>query len=130
MNFGAIGETMAFGHVMKTVAQRADRQTDEANEIIARKNRELDDLERQVAVLKAKLAVQEAHTEGLAMQARAVRTELTRVDPKNALLKPTGLKYGAMPQLRCHLVFEQHFDRKAAELGLKGPYEKMRPEAK
>lgn len=132
MNFGAIGEAMGMARAISNAGAAitdAENEVLKGNATIVRKNAEIDALQQEIARLKGALNVQVAHTEGLAMQARAVRAELTRVDPKNALLKPTGLRYGAMPQLQCHIIFEQHFDKKAAELNLPAPFNKLRPAA-
>lgn len=133
MDFGAIGETMGMAIAVKrarSAVDAADAEIAYGNEVIAQKNRRISDLEREVAELKAKLNVQLAHTEGLVHQARAVRAELTKADPKNRLVQKTGKMYDGAPQLVCHTIFEQVFDQKAAELGLPGPHYKYRPRAK
>lgn len=132
MDFQGIGEAFGMARAIGNAAAAtadAENEVAKANAIISRKNAEIDALKRELAEMRGKLNVQIAHTEGLALQARAVRAELTRVDPKNALLKPTGKSYGGMPQLECHLIFERNFDRKAAELKLPAPFNKLRPAA-
>ena len=134
INYGAVGEALAMGRAITNARQAASFADDEiakANAIIEAKNAEIARLRRELAETQAKFCVQIAHTEGLVMQGREMRAALARVAPGHALLKPTGRFYEAgVPQLECHKTFEKHFDRKAAELKLPAPYNKLRPSAK
>ena len=123
MDFAAIGESWAMGEVMARAGRERDSVVDEANRIIARKNDIIEDLERR-------LKVQSAFTEGLAMQSRETRAALAQVMPSHPILRSTGKRYGDIPRLACHLTFENHFDRKAKELGLPEPYSQYRPIAR
>lgn len=134
MNFQALGEAMGMARAISNAGAAitdAENEVIKGNATIARKNAEIDALQREIARLQSALNVQLAHTEGVLAQARIARRELTVVAPKHPLLKKTGRRYeNGAEQVEYQKIFEAAFDKKAAELGLPGPAEKYRLVAK
>ena len=134
MDYGAIGEAMGMGLAIRNSRQAAAIADDEiakANAIIQSKNDEIARLRRELAETKGKLNVQIAHTDGLLAQARLARAEIAKMAPKHYLLVKTGLRYeNGVEQVQFQKVFEAAFDKKATDLGLPGPVNQYRLNAK
>jgi hypothetical protein len=96
------------------------REIDSCNQEIARQRAE-------ILELRTALAVQEAGRAGLRAQALALKAELERIDPNNALFAETGKFYKTgIAQNNLKVVYDGAFDKKAQELNLSKP-QQFRP---
>lgn len=117
LDFEGIGMAMGFGRTIRRQAEDADAAMHEANAIIERKNKLLLEWVARAEKLEHDLAVERAHSAGLAAQGKAARAAIIQ-GTGSTLLAKTGRHYASGPQDALHVIYEQGFDARAAELRL------------
>lgn len=108
LDFERIGETLGFNAAI-------DNMANEANAVIARKN-------KAIAEFQSSLTVEEMHAAALRAQVDALLKALQEVDPKNSLLERTGRVYfDGRPEMRISLVYSNTFDAEGAKRNVLNP---------
>lgn len=130
MDFETIGFAQGMGDAFRNLEREATQRIEEANATIHQLAREKVAAEREVAQLKAALALEQAGRAGVLAQAKALKAEVCRIDPTNLLLRGTGKKFeGGELHRELDVVFEKAFDAKAVALGFER-LKDARPKAK
>jgi hypothetical protein len=130
MDYETMGAIQGMGRDLRTMERNQAETIAEANRQIRLGNETIRELRRQLAQAQAALQVETAHRVGITAQGRALKAELTKLDPTNGLFARTGKSYPkGVAQLSLNLVYEQAFDAKALEFGYANPKE-LRAQAK
>ena len=116
-DFEGMGAIQGLNRDIAATQANASQIIHQANAEIEKGNETIRRLRLELAQAKAALNLETAHSAGLTAQAKALKAELGRVDPRNALFALTGLTYqNGAKHIALNVNYERAFDAKVAEL--------------